>query len=65
MNERVVIITDLNELGSNEFEATLFETTDHFTDESSLDTVVFDHDEAVFACCSHDYCSVNISSSTI
>ena len=54
------MMTDLNELGSNEFEATVFETVDDFTNESSLDTVMFDQDEAVFACCSHEYCSVNI-----
>lgn len=54
------MLTDLNEFRSNELEATFFETVDDFTHQTSLDTVMFDQDEAVFACCSHEYCSVNI-----
>ena len=46
--------TYLDEFDGNEFEAALFEALDDFTDESSLDTVVLDHDETVFACSSHN-----------
>jgi hypothetical protein len=48
--------SNLNEFRGNEFEATLFEASDHFVNESTLNTIMFNHDEGVFAIVGHDDC---------
>lgn len=50
----------LNEFDGDEFEAAVFESADDFADETSLNTVVFDHDEGVLACVGHRCFSVAV-----
>lgn len=55
-SEKIQFSTYPNQFQRNQFEAFSFETFDDFADESTLNTVWFDHDECTFLVSSHFFC---------